>query len=454
MHKILSLMMAVILAAVGCAGPGKPAQASTVQASQALSEPVYPQFPTYPELPVMGNGDAEAYYDALNSYHDALQAIRGPGITEEIQENLNRFAAKSTPLVLAGREGENTIYSPLSLWSALAMLAQCAEGNSRQQVLDAIDAANASQLQEDVSRIWRALYTDDGSSSLLLANSIWLNSGMQGAYVQNTLDILAQKHFAGVYSIPMGTSQADQAVTDWVKKQTNGLIGGDTPVVQTDPETLALLASSLYYRAGWMDEFSPELTEEDIFTDASGQDSRTDFMHMTQDGSFLRQEGWQAAQLRTRLGEMIFVLPDQGITPDSLLQNPDFLPGLSIHGHGDQSIWGEIRWSVPKFDVNSDLNLLSSLSALGITDLLNPDKADLSALTDLDTVLSDAKQLARVKVDEEGVEGAAVTILMMNTTSAMPDPDPEICVMDLDRPFLFVIRTEGVPLFIGVVNQM
>ena len=36
----------------------------------------------------------------------------------------------------------------------------------------------------------------------------------------------------------------------------------------------------------------------------------------------------------------------------------------------------------------------------------------MSALTDLDAFLSDAKQLARVKVDEEGVEAAAVTILM------------------------------------------
>ena len=36
----------------------------------------------------------------------------------------------------------------------------------------------------------------------------------------------------------------------------------------------------------------------------------------------------------------------------------------------------------------------------------------------------------------------------------MPLPPEEVCVMDLDRPFLFVIRAEGVPLFVGVVNQI
>ena len=42
----------------------------------------------------------------------------------------------------------------------------------------------------------------------------------------------------------------------------------------------------------------------------------------------------------------------------------------------------------------------------------------------------------------------------MDVTSAPVGPPPKVCVMDLDRPFLFVIRTEGVPLFVGVVNQL
>ena len=52
-----------------------------------------------------------------------------------------------------------------------------------------------------------------------------------------------------------------------------------------------------------------------------------------------------------------------------------------------------------------------ALSTLGVADLMDPDKADLTALTDLDAFLSEVKQLARVKVDEEGVEAAAATIL-------------------------------------------
>lgn len=476
MKQVLSTLMAIVLMLTGCGGaassPNAPDRGGSsrigggteaVKMSYALSEPVYPEFPQQPVMPEEGpEGGWEAYKEKYDRYIEALQALRGdnPNLSEGELSALNTFAAKSTPLAMAGHEGENAVYSPLSLWSALAMLAQCANGESRQQVLDALGADGVEALQEMVAHIWRTLYTDDGQSSLILANSIWLNSNLDGAYVRETLDTLARKYYAAVYAVPMGEDGADQSVAEWVSKQTKGLIGRDSPVVQTKPDTLALLVSSLYYKAAWQDEFSAERTEEDVFTDAAGAESRVEFMHKTQDANFLRRDGWQAAYLNTKLGEMVFVLPDEGVSPESLLQDPDFLTNLdfsdypSAENAAKAPIWGEVRWSVPKFNVNSNLNLKEALASMGVTDLLDPDRADLSALTDLEAFLSDAKQLARVKVDEEGVEAAAVTIFDMVTYSLPPEPQ-DICVMDLDRPFLFVIRThQGVPLFVGVVNQV
>lgn len=455
MKRMLSLALAAALLLAGCAGgAGKPDGKEPEKMSYTLAEPVYPEFPKQPVMPQEGpEGGWEAYMEAYDKYMDALTALRGEtsNVTEAEHAALTAFSARSTPLVLPEGTGKNAVYSPLSLWSALAMLAQCAEGESRRQVLEAIGAGSVDLLQEQVSQIWRALYTDDGQSALILANSIWLNSGMEGAYVQETLDTLAEKYYAGAYAVPMGEPTADQAVTDWVKKQTNGLIGGDQPVVQTQADILALLASSLYYKAGWRDKFQPEGTKEDVFTDAAGNESRVDFMNKTVDDDFIRRDGYQAARLTTSLGEMVFVLPDEGVTPESLLQDSDFLSRLEFYG--DAATWGEVQWSVPKFDVNSGLDLKEALASLGITDLLVPGKADLSALTDLDTFVSDAKQLARVKVDEEGVEAAAVTLIAVKNFNLPPQPT-EVCVMDLDRPFLFVIRTQDVPLFIGVVNQV
>ena len=84
----------------------------------------------------------------------------------------------------------------------------------------------------------------------------------------------------------MGTAEADKAVTEWISQQTNGLIGSGDPVVETDALTLALLVSTLYYRAGWKDAFQPEQTWQDDFTNGQGQTAQTAFMHRTASGNW------------------------------------------------------------------------------------------------------------------------------------------------------------------------
>ena len=443
MKRWISVLLAALLAFSGCSTP---AAVPEVMAPAATDLSAVPE-----ESPVPNTSSVYVLAQPVYPDFPALSAQRKEGLTEADVATLSRFAEASTPLVLSDCKGENVVYSPLSLWSALALLAQCTAGDSRAQILEAMETGGIEELPAQVSRVWKGLYTDNGKDSLLLANSIWLNSGMDGRYVQETLDTLAEQYYAGAFSVPMGSSEADRAVSNWVSEQTNGLIGGNGPVIQTFEETIMLLVSSLYYRAGWDTEFWSRLTETDVFTNASGAEREIDFMHRENNGNFLRREGYQAAALPTRLGEMVFVLPDEGVTPETLLQNGDLLSGLDFSG--SDAVYGTVQWSVPKFDVNSDLDLMDALDALGIKDAQAPDKADFSSLTSLNACLTRAKQMARVKVDEEGVEAAAVTIIAADGCEMVRLPE-ETCDMDLNRPFLFVIRMNGVPLFVGVVNQV
>lgn len=459
MKRTVSILLAsaLLLSLVSCGPKGESSdpqgsQSSSQSQAQAvfttLKEPTYPTFPQFPQAPEDGpDADWPAYYNAYDEYYSAVMELRGGGIPEGTRFAVSDFAAKSTPLALAGQEGKNAAFSPVSLWAALAMLAPCAQGDSQSQLLSALGVAGQRELTDQVGRLWKGLYTNDGVSSLILSNSVWLNDAQQGEYVQATLDTLGRDYFAGVYTTPMGTAGADQAITDWVAKETNGLIGGNGPVVETAPDTLALLASSLYYKAAWVVPFDAEKTQAGDFTTASGETASADFMHASLAGNFLKRDGYQAAALETQLGEMFFVLPEEGTAPEELLSDTSFLSSLSS-GAADVQ-YGTVEWSVPKFDLSADLDLMSTLKSLGITDLLDKDKADLSGLTSLDTFLTQAEQMTRVSVDEEGVEAAAVTIIA-DGNGGIPD---ETCVMNLNRPFLFVLRSQGVPLFVGVVNE-
>lgn len=459
MKRTVSILLAsaLLLSLVSCGPKGESSdpqgsQSSSQSQAQAvfttLKEPTYPTFPQFPQAPEDGpDADWPAYYNAYDEYYSAVMELRGGGIPEGTRFAVSDFAAKSTPLALAGQEGKNAAFSPVSLWAALAMLAPCAQGDSQSQLLSALGVAGQRELTDQVGRLWKGLYTNDGVSSLILSNSVWLNDAQQGEYVQATLDTLGRDYFAGVYTTPMGTAGADQAITDWVAKETNGLIGGNGPVVETAPDTLALLTSSLYYKAAWVVPFDAEKTQAGDFTTASGETASADFMHASLAGNFLKRDGYQAAALETQLGEMFFVLPEEGTAPEELLSDTSFLSSLSS-GAADVQ-YGTVEWSVPKFDLSADLDLMSTLKSLGITDLLDKDKADLSGLTSLDTFLTQAEQMTRVSVDEEGVEAAAVTIIA-DGNGGIPD---ETCVMNLNRPFLFVLRSQGVPLFVGVVNE-
>ena len=69
---------------------------------------------------------------------------------------------------------------------------------------------------------------------------------------------------------------------------------------------------------------------------------------------------------------------------------------------------------------------------------------------DEDTYLSSAQHAVRVKVDEEGVEAAAFTVMMMENAAYMTGDEVDFI---LDRPFLFVITgANGLPLFTGIVE--
>lgn len=439
----------VALRITGIPGPGGGLLADK---DYAIALPRYPDLPKHPAEPTGGseaewkqfNQDYDAYWSAWKSYQKETAGLRD---TPELTAALAHYTGKSTARALEG-EG-NRVYSPVSLWFAMAMLAETTGGETRQQVLDALGAPNVDQLRNWADILWHTLYQDNGTATTLLGISIWLNKRM--SVYPDTLKTLAESYQAGSFQVPMGTAEADGAISRWVSEQTRGLIWSDGKVMATEPNTMAVVAATLYYQSRWNDEFAPEQTKKAIFTAADGTETVVNFMHKTQDTSFLRQNGYQAASLGTSNGMMTFVLPDKGISPADLLAEPDFLWELT---DSEGRIYGEVRWSVPKFDVSSDLDLISTLTSMGLTDVLEGKTADFTPLTDTEPVwLDQARQIARVKVDEEGVEATAVT-LMADETSAPPVEDPTICIMNLNRPFLFVIRNGSAILFVGVVEQV
>ena len=149
---------------------------------------------------------------------------------------------------------------------------------------------------------------------------------------------------------------------------------------------------------------------------------------------------------------MCFLLPDEGKTVDDLLEDSEVMDFILANGDWGNSKDLTVHQRIVKFDVSSQLNLSEGLQALGVTDVFDAAASDFSPLTGMDGLfLSQATHGARVAIDEEGCTAAAFTVMM--ACGAAEPPEEEID-FTLDRPFVFAITGEdGLPLFIGVVNQ-
>ena len=153
---------------------------------------------------------------------------------------------------------------------------------------------------------------------------------------------------------------------------------------------------------------------------------------------------------------MWFFLPDEDMSPEELSKDPEFQRFLQSDPYTefrDQSGNYMLHVEIPKFDVNSDLDLIGTLKALGITDVFSTEKADFSQILteDLEASVSEVQHAARVKIDEEGCEAAAYTVIMLEKAMMIQQDHADFI---LDRPFLFAVRSySGAVLFTGIVNE-
>ena len=415
----------------------------------AIRQAQYPEMPAYPDE---NDTDFDSQWDA---WWEAKQASRQE---EGFSASLDSFWRQCLPAFLSGQEGENRVCSPLNIYLSLAMLAELTDGDSREQILGLLGSETIEDSRDLAHRVWNSLYVDDGAGTVIPASSLWLREDI--GYVEETMALLAENYYASSFQGEMGSAEMDQALQGWLNDQTGGLLEREAGDIHLSQDTVLALACTLYFQGKWTDEFQPGDTSPQTFHSPAG-DVTVDFMHeWKRTGTYYWGDRFGAVS--RGLGEsgasMWFLLPDEGVTPEELLSDPQVQELLL--SREPYSTWAQqkdllINLAVPKFDVASQMDLGEGMRALGVTDVFQPGLADFSpATTDWQgppMYLSQAQHDVRVTIDEEGVTAAAYTV-MAAAGAAMP-PEEEMDFV-LDRPFLFVIQGgDAIPLFVGIVNQ-
>ena len=417
----------------------------------AIREAAYPQTIPYPQEEDFykdGTFDDTGYSEAYDSWWKNQRARQKH--LDGYANGLDSFFPASIRTFLSGTGAENRVYSPLNVYMALAMLAELTDGTSRAQILDCLGAEDITALRQQATALWDANYCDDGHLTSILASSLWLNQDIP--FVQETMERLATVYSASSCPGPMGEASFTTALQTWINQQTGGLLEEQAAGLEMDPNTVLALATTVYFQGRWYNEFSPSATASGVFHAQSG-DLDCDFMHQRGSRSLYTGDQFSAiAQGIDGSGAMWLILPDEGSSPDALLQGQALYDFLAAGYEWPQSKNYLVNLSLPKFDVSSTLDLNDGLNALGVTNVFDNTLADFSpTTTEVPLFLSKAEHAARVTIDEEGCTAAAYTVMTADGASELPEEELDFT---LDRPFLFALTNQdGLPLFVGVVNQ-
>jgi serpin B len=385
----------------------------------------------------------------------AARRAAEPASALPVASALDRFGGELFTAV-AEVSTDNVILSPYSVAVALAMTRAGAAGETRAQLdrtlhFEGIDVdAGFNALERALSSRSKAVENAEGERvdvKLATANALWPQKGYP--FTPMFLDLLAAQYGAGLHVVDFehNTEAARRAINKWVAAETAKKIPELIPKDALDTLTRLVLTNAIYLKAAWAEPFDEAATSDRSFRRLDATTVSAPFMHLTTELRFASGSGWQTVELPYAGGQlaMDLIVPDSGRFDEvaTTLRHgaTPFLSGLSRQ---------TVDLSLPKFRFRTAADIVDILASLGIVDLFDPTKADLSGMTDAEKLyVSGVLHEAFIDVNEKGTEAAAATAIVIRA-SAAPAKPVELVV---DRPFFVVLRdleTNAV-LFLGRV---
>lgn len=382
-------------------------------------------------------------------------------------DKLSLFAAKlSHEIYLSGDLDKNIAISPISVYMALALATECANGETRDEILRAVGVS-----YEEVKNFTKTLYAytnrtfysngenKDVSAFEELANSIWADNDVE--LKENGVSVLAKDFNCDLFSVDYATDEANDAINAYIKDKTHGLIDGG---VDLSPETLITLINTFYLKEIW-NNYGEELTFTDIayaFVNADGSQTNTKLLKgYYSDGKVYEGEGYSSFFTKTNHNFNIkFILPNDGHSIDEVFTAENIYHINSIKDYGtldnENMLRHHTRVFFPEYEASYDGNIGDVLkNSFNIEKMFSPEECDFSNITDETVACDGVVHKCELKVNRKGIEGAAVTYIPLCGAVGPGQYKDVYHDFIVDRAFGFIITDNyGVVLFCGVVNNV
>jgi serine protease inhibitor len=375
-----------------------------------------------------------------------------------------------------GKPDSNSLLSPYSIQSALAMTYAGADGVTRDEMARVLhfpkdDAAlNRSfmalrrSLDDLVQRsamgsenLKRMGITND-PVILTVANRLYGQTGYD--FRASFLDLVKDEYGAPFEALDFSkdAAGATRQINDWVEQQTRERIRNLIPAGALNDLTRLVLVNAIYLKAPWEEAFSPGRTAPLPFH----VDGRRTFNVPTMTGlrglGYAKGKNFTAVAIPYSGGELQFVvlLPDKvnGLAALETSLTTKLLVECANLSTREALLY------IPKFKLEPpSIPLSRQLQALGMKSAFDQPVGSANfgriapRLGDY-LYISEVFHKTFLNLDEKGTEAAAATAVV-DPTTGLPAAKPKPIEVRVDHPFLFAIqhRPSGTCLFLGRVTD-
>lgn len=346
-------------------------------------------------------------------------------------------------------EKGNIFISPMSLFMALSMIYNGADGETKKEIAKVlhVEGMDESELNKANASLMSKLHDHSKQIQLNVANSIWLNDAFH--FKSDFAERNSGYFNAEIKEINITDRKAPEKMNEWVKKSTNGKIDKivDEPL---EADLVAMIINAIYFKGDWTHKFDKEQTQKQSFHLKDGTTKDVPLMALNEKLAYFEDDKFQAVSLPygDEAMSMKVFLPKENSSIEEL-EGMLTVENWKLWNSAFIKQTGTIL--LPKFQLEFEVLLNDTLKNLGMVTAFE-NNANFSRMIQENNSLSisEVKQKTFIDVNEEGTEAAAASSVSIAETSA----PAESFYMKVNRPFFIAITDDqtGTILFMGSIS--
>lgn len=370
-------------------------------------------------------------------------------------KTLISFNSKITDGVLNGVD-DNVCLSPLSLYMALSMACEAADGLTREEILNTL-GVTYDDLKKYSSIIYNKSNLNEENFKELIVNSMWIDKNTKAK--EECLKSLENNYKAYLFGCDFynDNKNVNKKIRSFVKENTFGLIDENLNI---SDNTKYLIMNNLYFSDLWHSsgEKLKYTNSEYSFYNSDTSITKTKLLYNDYKlGRINDYDMFKTFYTTTSHGYRIhFIVPKDGYSLNEIM-NEDIISKAILDKPNTNIVDNKVYYTrcvFPEFSVNNKLEVKTAMEKLGVKSLFN-ENCDFTNLCDSKLMCDNIIQNVKLDVNKKGIEGASVSYIPM---CGDVGPDKYTHIYEdfvVDRAFGFVITDPDCNvLFSGKINKI